>query len=247
MPVERYPHMHELIAEQDAGQAVRSPPITSNAPAGVDPPYPPGGVGPFSFSRPPRLVFHLVLALATAPLLPAASSPAGGRFLWMLGSVLILAAAGLLWLVWVGLWFSARRRNFAVGSSRWFILAPVAGAVVVAMLAFDVPLHLRWSQARPAFDRFVEESATQGRVEPIELDTPSRMGTYVIDRAERLDGQTFVFLDTSSSPRPFLTSAGFAHLPDGPRHDLPVMNVLGGERVEYRHLVGDWYTFSAYW
>lgn len=213
----------------------------------AEPPYPPGGVGPFSFSRPPRLVFHLLLVLATVPLIFAASSPAGGWFLWALGSGLFLAAAGVFWMVWVGLWFAARRRGFAVGSARWFVVAPVTGVLLLVFLALDIPLQLRWSQAQPAFDRLVKEAATPDGVEPVELETPSRLGTYAIDRAESLDGQTFVFLDTSSSPRPFLTSAGFAHLPAGPRHDYPVLCVVGGERVEYRHLTGPWYTFAAYW
>jgi hypothetical protein len=215
--------------------------------AGAEPPYPPGGVGPFSFSRPPRLVFHLVLTLATVPLIFAASSPAGGRFLWTLASGLFLAAAGVFWMVWVGLWFSARRRGFAVGSARWFVLTPVAGVLLLVLLALDIPLQLRWSQAQPAFDRLVEEAETPDGVEPVDLETPAKLGTYAIDRAESLDGQTFVFLDTSSSPSPFLTSAGFAHLPAGPRHDYPVLRVVGGERVEYRHLTGSWYTFAAYW
>jgi hypothetical protein len=177
-------------------------------------------------AQPPGWPFHAVCALVALGMLAAASSPAPDLF-W---GVPLLA---LLFLVWLGrllahLCVRGRRR-------RWFLVAPAGFAVLVTLLAYQVPLHARFA---------LSESAFAAAADRAEQGVPNwyatgRLGLYDVERIGRLPGRGVVF--TTGQYCGLFGTAGLARLPDGEPgaglHEYPGMT--------FEHLRGPWYTWCA--
>jgi hypothetical protein len=186
--------------------------------------------------RPPWWWFHALVAVAAACLLWAFSVP-GVFFLLGMGAAGVLALAGLIWAAWV-LTIGLRRRTW----SWWFVVAPVLGVIVLALLSAGVPLQSRWATSRSAFDTVVASlppAADTGN-ERSPVTVPARIGSYDITMAYRVPAGVVFHEETGN----VIDDAGFAYLPDGPKPDLENGSF---ESPVFRHLGGPWYGWTASW
>lgn len=203
--------------------------------------------------------FHLMLALATLPLLWAVSSPAGGRLNWTLVSLGVLAIGALLWTAWLINWFAGRRLDRPRTSGLWFLIAPLGACLFGVLVLTHAPLLARWNHAQPVLDE-VAATAPPARADgrPLEFDVPTNAGTYRLDHAVRVGDDIFIYLQPSSGGSTgFLVDSGFAYLPDGPdptqadpvtgAHSSRTRLATNGDETVVAHLTGDWYTWASYW
>ena len=199
----------------------------------------------------PGWLFHLVLALVGALCLSAASIPGGvGALLFMFSGAVFVAAA-LAWGAWLLRWAVARARHEATQPVRWFLVAPVCGAMFVGTLVLDLPLRARWSLAQPSFDRIVETAPPAPEPgQALQFEVPDVAGTYRLEGAQRVGDDVFVsvrsdLVDGAVLNAGFLSASGFAYLPTG---QLPSPELFaGGFEVHHRHVRGRWYAWSSHW
>ncbi|MBO0678175.1 hypothetical protein JRC04_11950 [Mycolicibacterium sp. S2-37] len=167
------------------------------------------------------------LAVLVAVLLAYSASTLGGAFgtgLLALLAALVVAAA---WLV--------RTITCAALTRRFFVrmlAVPLVFALTVGLLAFDVPVRVRFALARPAFEQAV--AAIQAGAPP--EDFRRRHGTYPVDQVVRR-GRNIYF---SVAGAGFLGGAGFAYLPAGP----PDPPDRFGESHTVTPMDAPWYRFS---
>lgn len=195
----------------------------------------------------PGWKFHLVLALATLPLLLAISSPAGGNFFLSMLSLWVLFLSALAWIARLIIWIVARRPDRPRLSGRVFLIAPLCAAVVVGLFFANIPLQARWNQAKPTLAKIVEDAPpARADGEPLEFDVPGTAGTYGLDRGVRVGDDVFIVLSNKSGGFIGFLEAGFAYLPGGvdPVRANPV---AAAERTTLTHLTGNWYTWSSSW
>jgi hypothetical protein len=150
----------------------------------------------------------------------------------------IVAAIGWITLV-IAIWLqdtSSRRgeHRHHASASLWAIPVSVALVTVVVIL-LGVPLSMRFSLSRPAFERLVAA--------PPPEDTAVGASLYeVLSVASTGYGYTF---DISSD---LTTVWGFAYSPggrpEGPDIDSGPITHLNEGDIAYRHLEGPWYTFE---
>jgi hypothetical protein len=176
---------------------------------------------------PPSATFHLTLIAPAVVLLIAVSVPTG-IFLPLIAARLALLIAAVLWAGRVVLYVLACVRRVAHGTPVWLVAAPLAGAVVVALVVADAPLRARWILSRTAFEAAVESGEPQA----------GQLGLFEIRSVSRQDEAVW-FTETHTG---LFTSGGFAYLPDGPSQSAGM-----GEWSEYRHLGGPWYAWTAGW
>ena len=127
-------------------------------------------------AEPPSWIFHLALAFGSALWLASASVP-GFALVPFFGAVLMLVTLVGVWLVKLGSAVRARRVAWRFGA------APIAGVVVVLLLATNAPLTARWTLSRAAFDEQAQRvfSAGQPAVaagEMVPVDVPGWIGAY---------------------------------------------------------------------
>ena len=210
-----------LVVEERAGDA---PPVRA----------------PRWFEHPPQWFFHAILIVPTAMLLLAASVP-GTMFFLGIAAVWLLAIGGLLWLVRIALYVSARVRGRSAGSPLWCLVAPAAGCVVVAMLVVDAPLRLRWAGSRSDFARAVADAPSPRGVDRrIPFAVERHLGSYEVISGIRA-GDAVFFYESSGA---FLDHAGFAYLPSGPES---LRGNAGFESPQFTELGGGWYAWTASW
>ena len=183
--------------------------------------------------RPPRKIFHGGVAIVGAGVMWAAGNPFGFGLAFSLTFVLMLLAG--MWAARGAAFLLFRRRGSAVGDARWFLVAPILGAVAVVAVSLDLPLKARWAASEASFERVAEDVLSDGVPR---WDESHRVGLYRVHRIYIVDGSVF-FQDPEGA---FLTVGGFAFLPDGPSESL---NPVGGP-IEFRHLRGDWFIWEAY-
>jgi hypothetical protein len=190
-------------------------------------------------AEPPAWIFHLVLAFGSALWLLSASVP-GLAVLPYFGAVLTLVPLVGLWLVKLG---SAVR----TGRVAWrFGAAPVAGVVVVLLLATNAPLTARWTMSRAGFGEQAQRVLPVGRPEVaagdmVPVDVPGRIGAYSVSAAYLVTGGGVVFYEANGA---LFDDAGFAYLPKGPS---PALSNGSFEGPQFRHLGGPWYAWTASW
>jgi hypothetical protein len=98
-----------------------------------------------------------------------------------------LFVAVLVWLARAVYFIDARRRGQSEGQARRFLVAPLGGMLVLALLFLDAPLRARWALSRSAFEDVVEAPGQRGPV-----DQSQRIGLYQIRRVSRVgDALTF--------------------------------------------------------
>ena len=100
----------------------------------------------------PGPIFNLLVLLAMVIVLVDASTPTFGQVTGGV-SLFFLLVMFCIWLV------RLNRRTYAPPSTgwrtdpRWFAAPFVAGCLMIGLLVADVPFHLRWPSAEPAFAR----------------------------------------------------------------------------------------------
>lgn len=173
----------------------------------------------------PGLAVHILAAVAAAGLLYASSSPAW-QWRTAVPAGFVLAAATALWLIRWASWFAARRAGAATGGAGRAAVLPVGLVVLVALLAGAAPLRARFWLSEGAFRRAMVQSGPEG---------PRRVGLYDVTTSSG----TMFFVETDS----WSSSGGFVFT-----SGRPVESFQGSATVEdarFRHLFGDWYSFSA--
>lgn len=191
--------------------------------------------------QPPRWFFHLVLVVPLAALLWSATTP-GGLFSTVLVAVPAIGVLGIIWVVRAVLVLAITPR--APRFARWLAVAPVGGALVLALIVTDVPLKARWAQSRPDFEQVVAAddltgpggSARQGWV-PVP-GFPRRVGSYDITNATRR-GEEVLFVEAHGG---FIDPVGFGYLPSGP--DATNRQSSLGLLLDIEPLGSGWYTFT---
>lgn len=227
----------------------------------VEQPRPKVGPGrvPLRDRTVPPWWFHLVLLVATLPLLWSISSPTGGILNWTVLSLGVLFVGALVWVAWLIDWTGGRRWDGPRPSGIRFIIAPLCACVFGALVFVNAPLWARWNHAQPSFERIADgapPARTDGR--PLEFDVPASAGTYHLDHAVRIDDDVFIYLaPRTGGSTGFLVDAGFAYLPDGPdptqpdpltgAHRSRTRLATNGDETVIEHVTGDWYTWASYW
>jgi hypothetical protein len=209
--------------------------ITESIRAGSAPPED-SGRGRSRWRQPPGRLFHAALVLPALGLLWSHSVPGFAFFLWF-GSVGLLFVGAVVWGVRLLMYALAKRRRHAEGRARWFLLAPAAGVVALALIVADVPLKARWALSRSDFAAVVDEAFEEGDFASTE---DQRIGLYNVTHLYR-QGEAIIFYERTGM---FSDDAGFAYLPNGP---FPELENGGFERPEFRHLGGPWYAWTASW
>ncbi len=180
--------------------------------------------------RPPGWILHGVLVVFALIALAGMSTPAGDF------SVLFLAAVGLfltgiVWVIRLVTYLVAHAKHCASGNAHWFLVAPFGLGAMILLASFNVPLHLRFAQARGSFEHAVDHPEDRAT---------GRYGTYEVVAIDTY-GRSVVFYESTGA---FFDDAGFAYLPDGPSV-IPSSPIF--ENPQFHHLTGDWYTWTASW
>lgn len=185
--------------------------------------------------------FHLTVAVPAMALLYSVSLPGIGLVTFLVASGTLLAAAAV-WLIRGLAFVSARRRGIARGSSAWFLVAPLGGVLVLALVLGSVPLRVRWAMSESDFESWADRAPPESEVsEIVRFDVPSRIGLYRIRQAYR-QGEAVIFYEARGSG--IVDDAGFAYLPHGP---FPQLVSGSFESPTFRHLSGPWYAWTASW
>lgn len=173
--------------------------------------------------------FHLLCLVLAVGWLWESSSPGTTATTFLILALLALNA--LVWLICV-IVAVARQRQLRL----WMAAAPLGGALVVALVSANVPLHVRWAGSESAFaaavasPNFGSNANSDGYFSP-----PEQLGTYEIIGFSR-NGDRAQFDDASS----FCGTSGFAFLPDG---DTSVFGF--GELITVVDLGGSWLAFEV--
>ncbi|MEU6409514.1 hypothetical protein [Microbispora sp. NPDC046933] len=151
--------------------------------------------------------------VAVCALTVVAAVPPGGSF----GLILVLIPAwslsGLMWVVL--LFFRDYRR------SRWALVPPLAGALTLALVSFDIPMKAAFLVSEPALTRYVRSLPEDERW----ASTGDRAGLFSIESVQRWNGVTQLRVAGSGG---MLEQCGFAYLPGG---DVRLLDVSGAERL----------------
>lgn len=186
--------------------------------------------------RPPGWLFHFALVPPTLGLLWSHSVPGFIFDVW-LGAIALLGAGVLVWAARSATYLMARRRGRNSGMARWFLVAPAAGIIVLALILVDAPLRPRWAMSRSAFEGVVQEAMKD---ESFSSTESRRLGSYEVFYVYR-QGEAVIFYEDNGA---FFDDAGFAYLPNGP---FPELENGGFERPKFQHLGGRWYAWTASW
>lgn len=199
-----------------------------------------GGRGDSFFRRPPGVVFHLALVLPAVAFLYSVSVPGFDFLIWIV-AYCILGAAALIWFLRAGTYLWAVWHHRATGSARWWLVAPVAGALVLALIWTDAPLRVRWALSRGDFQDAVALAPPATDPEGwVTFEVPNRLGSYRIIDANRV-GDGVIFYERTGA---FSNDAGFAYLPSGPFEEL---ETGWFESPQFRSLGDGWYAWTASW
>ena len=195
------------------------------------------------FRKPPRMRFHLALVPPTLLVLWSASLPGTGFFMTMIGH-LFIAVGAVVWLVRLlgnslAEWKTTRMRGFRL--SPWYLVAPLAGALVFGVLAVNAPLRLRWIASKGDFQAAVRRAPPPtAKTTWQDFNVPGRLGLYRILGASRV-GDGVIFDEAAGN---FLDDAGFAFLPSGP---FPELENGSFENPQFLALGDGWYAWTASW
>lgn len=186
--------------------------------------------------------WHLAFVPAAVGLLWSYSVPGLAVFMWSV-CALALAAGAVVWVAGLVVHVRARRRG-SDARGRWLLVAPAAGALVVALIVTSAPLQARWALSRSSFEATAAEAMKDGPLSPAE-QSPVRtgrgwIGLYNVPIIHR-QGEAVIFHERTGL---LFDDAGFAFLPNGPFAELESGDF---ERPEFRHLGGPWYAWTASW
>ncbi len=190
-------------------------------------------------AHPPGRVFHAVLIACSLVILWAVSHPGIGLMPFAAAALaaLVLMVAAVVWLVRL-----VRYRRAHGVQARSFAAAPVAAVVVLGLVSTGVPLELRFTLSRGAFENQVkrlQEAPSQEAADRLQM--PSRVGLYGVVAAARVPAGVLFW---ESNGAPIFDDAGFAYLPGGL---TGVDEAVPLESPRFRHVSGDWYAWTASW
>jgi hypothetical protein len=188
----------------------------------------PGAVGSFVLSAPswPMLSATSVAALLT---LLTSASPGG----WLIGIIILAMAWPVLGAIWLwravarvvaGIYFS--RCRLRVREVAGWLTAPVIVMAVIVLLIVRAPMRVAFWCSRSAMDQLAAEVLAQ----PQRKFVGRQVGLYSASLVRTIPGG--MSFETGSSG--FLTSSGFAYLPQGPSI---------ASAAQYEHFSGPWYTY----
>lgn len=198
---------------------------------------------------PPRWLFHVPYVVVASAMVWSAGAPGYGTLppemaafilpmVWAEDLMGMLPAAGSLFSI--GLAVAWLARVLVVSSntrswSRWFLVAPAIGLLVLADMVTGASLRLRWELSKPEFQQALVETRDSAADDGSWPQLAGRIGLYdVIEVSEvpglsgRRDGVLFV-----EAHGGLLDDVGFAHLPSGPDPD----------NQGCLHLGDDWYIY----
>lgn len=208
--------------------------------------------------QPPGLLFHLTLLVPTSGLLYASSTP-GIDLIVLMGSVIGLGVGAIVWGGRAVAFATDRTRPRKAWQAVWLAVAPLCGALVLAMIVADLPLRARWSLARDDFTAALELApemptdpvdplAPHAIHDPVRFEVPGRIGTYAVARASRIEAGVLFHIGGSGIG---FSDGGFAHIPGGPPGGLGPHEPSASfgdawfETITFHHLDGDWYVWDA--
>lgn len=153
--------------------------------------------------------------------------------------IFVFLFSALLVPVWISLMRNDRRGHIP---RRVWAVGPALSGLLFLLVITSVPVRARFLAAQGAFDEQVANLEPAGTYTDWEhlVDVPDRLGTFRITRTGQV-GNAVIFYEQTGS---FLDDAGFAYLPDGPTEELATPWF---EAPSFRHLWGDWYTWTASW
>jgi hypothetical protein len=190
------------------------------------------------FDHPPGWILHVLLGLALLVYLAASSAP-GSLFRASVGATLVVLVLVLTWVARVAGYLVARRAGRAEGSPWWLAVAPLLIVVTLLLVATDVPLRLRFAQAKGDFEDRVEQIDAGETEGERAVDLGGSYGTYDISRVgQTADGNAIVFFTSKGG---LFQDVGFAYIPDDP--DEADLELVGDPQLT--SLGGDWYAFTA--
>ncbi|MBB4855884.1 hypothetical protein HNP40_003293 [Mycobacteroides chelonae] len=183
-------------------------------------------------ARPPGPVLLGAATVACGAALWGASYPGGDFFLLLLVGYAAVAIV-IVWVLRTACHLALRRAGSGEARASWLRMGAVPVVIAMTLLAIggDVPMRLRFAQARSAFEGIVR-SIQEGRPAP----TAIRLGTYRVTSVSSRGPNVYFVINGGG----FLTDEGFVYLPHGAPQKSEV-----GERTWVRHFSGNWYTFSA--
>jgi len=161
------------------------------------------------------------------------SYPGNGELLALLILVYAVAASVLVWIIRLIGWLSTRGRSEHTSTRPWrFLIAPVIGLAVIALVETGAPLLVRFALSESAFETR-PRSARRGR-----------QPTTIVSAFTRLTGVEHIGANVLFYEKhgAFLGSAGFAYLPNGPSG---VIRNKYQDAPQFTHLMGDWYLWTA--
>jgi hypothetical protein len=190
--------------------------------------------------RPPRLAFHAILVLAGAILLWSFSYP-GVSYFTALAVFWVLLIAVVAWLArLVGTLIAGGDAPLALRLAP-FAVAPVGAMLVYGAIVVNIPLRVRWSMSRTAFERATHRApGVVAKTEWVGFDVPERIGSYRILSAARV-GDGIIFHEATGD---LFDDAGFAYLPSGA---FPEMENGTFESPQFEPLGDNWYAWTASW
>lgn len=186
---------------------------------------------------PPRGVFHVVLGLLGVGLVWVGSLP-GVPLVPLMGLSWLVALGALIWAAKLVSYGLGRRRGSERRAGRWFLVAPVGGLLVVAVLASGLAFDVRWALSRASFDEVVQAVTDPARTSTA---APERVGLF------RVLGEPDVIGDAVFLRHPLgggvFDDAGFAYLPAGPTPDVEA----SFESLRTQQIDGSWYRWWSSW
>ena len=190
------------------------------------------------FDRPPGWIVHVLLGLALLVFLATSSVP-GSLFRAAVWATLVVLVLVLTWVARVAGYLVARRAGRAEGSPWWLVVAPLLLVVTLLLVATDVPLQVRFAQAKGDFEDRVEQIDAGETEGERAVDLGGRYGTFDISRVgETSDGNAIVFFTSKGG---LFQDVGFAYIPGDP--DEVDLELIGDPQLT--SLGDDWYAFTA--
>lgn len=186
---------------------------------------------------PPRTAFHLVLGLLGVGLVWVGSLP-GVPLVPLMGLGWLVALGALIWAIKLAVYRRQRRQGAVPPAGRWFLLAPVGGLLVAAVLVSGLAFDARWAASQASFNEAVVAAVDPGRAS---ATTPGRVGLY------RILGEPLVIDEAVFFHHPLgggvFDDAGFAYLPASPTPHVEA----SFESLHTQQIDGPWYRWWSSW
>lgn len=186
---------------------------------------------------PPRTCFHVMLGLLGIGLVWVGSLP-GVPLVPLMGLGWLVALGALIWAMKLAYYRRQRRENAVPPAGRWFLLAPVGGLLVAAVLVSGLAFDARWAASQASFNEAMVAATDPDRAP---ATSPVRLGLYrVLAEPTVIDESVFFHHPLGGG---VFDDAGFAYLPAGPTPQVEA----SFESLHTQQIDGPWYRWSSSW